>query len=762
MKLFLVIVALIATTAYGAVTPSGFATLSGDVHYYKQNTATFAVAGTNCFSRLRGAKKMFSADPGAYAAYVTGSLSDNGDSDLEGYGFHWKSSTAGTQELILPDGYWSYSVDCTASGGTNILTKFKIDTVAPISAVTAALDYDPSPSDRTAYSFAVSSSDYHGTTSMLAGVTALPNPAYDSTYKVTVAAEIAGITYQYKLDNGNFKAVTGAAFALTAQAAGAHCVEVRAIDILGNIEAFPAVYCWTVETYTKETGCTFSYSTNGASYATTTASSVSLSGLPDGINTFTILADDMYGNPTDSSMLNTFSWTIDTAKPVTTFTTSGTWGVTEAPTSTKGSFTYTSSEASSFFKYAIDGGASVLELTTAPQVFPTGTFAVSSCSGSGHSFSVNAIDAVGNIGGSATDSFTVEPINTFLSVTNAVSGSVVNLGTAIFQISALVDETAPTSYSYEYKVDDGAYIKGKHFPRFGVRGLADGHHTITARAMTTGGCTDPTPIKIPFTIDTTKPSTSLNCPVSPLNTMDLTVHGYVDDNSVSTAGTQYKLNDGTYTSPGVPVVCPSPGVPGCAANTFAIQLNHLQEGPYTLFAKSTDLAGLTGEETSCTWVVDMGPPETMVLQGPPTPQMMGENSSFKFGCMETSCVFYYSVDSEDSVDYVLSEHDTVHLGELAAGVHTIRVYAMDAAGNADPTPAAYTWTIYDKPMYGDYCETCAFSYKGRGAPSPRPSTPGLRAPRPSTPKAFEPISSKFLHGVSGPIPIVDPYADAEL
>jgi len=739
MKLFLVIVALIATTAYGVVTPSGFATQSGGVYYYNQNTATFAVPVANCFSRLRGAKKMFSADPAAYAAYVAGSLSDNDDSDLEGYGFHWKSSTGGLQTLTLPDGYWSYSVDCSANaGGANELTKFKIDTVAPISAVTAALDYDPSPSDRTAYSFAMSSSDYHGTTSMLAGVTALPNPAYDSTYKVTVAAEIAGITYQYKLDNGNFKAVTGAAFALAAQAAGPHCVEVRAIDILGNIEAFPAVYCWTVETYTKETGCTFSYSTNGASYATTTASSVSLSGLPDGINTFTILADDMYGNPTDSSMLNTFSWTIDTAKPVTTFATSGTWGVTEVPTSTKGSFTYTSSEASSFFKYAIDGGASVLALTAATQVFPTGTFAVSSCSGSGHSFSVNAIDAVGNIGGSATDSFTVEPINTGLSLTEAVSGNVVNHGTAIFQISALVDEIAPTSYSYEYKVDGGAYIKGKHFPRFGVRGLADGHHTITARAMTTGGCKDPSPVTVAFTVDTTKPTTTLNCPVSPSNAMDLTVYGYVDDMSVSAAGTQFKLQaNGIYSNPGMPVV----PCAGCKANTFAIQLSHLQEGSYTLFAKSTDLAGLTGEETSCTWVVDMGPPETMVLQGPPTPQMMGETPSFKFGCMETSCLFMYNVDG---LGYVESEHDTVHLGDLPEGVHTIQVYAVDAAGNADPTPAGYTWTIYGNTMYGKYCDTCAFTYKG------------------ATPKTFKPISSKFLHGVSGPIPIVDPYADAEL
>jgi len=121
--------------------------------------------------------------------------------------------------------------------------------------------------------------------------------------------------------------------------------------------------------------------------------------------------------------------------------------------------------------------------------------------------------------------------------------------------------------------------------------------------------------------------------------------------------------------------------------------------------------------------------------------MMGETPSFKFGCMETSCLFMYNVDG---LGYVESEHDTVHLGDLPEGVHTIQVYAVDAAGNADPTPAGYTWTIYGNTMYGKYCDTCAFTYKG------------------ATPKTFKPISSKFLHGVSGPIPIVDPYADAEL
>eukprot|EP00959_Pyramimonas_sp_CCMP1952_P456606 9473456-Pyramimonas_sp.AAC.1 len=85
------------------------------------------------------------------------------------------------------------------------------------------------------------------------------------------------------------------------------------------------------------------------------------------------------------------------------------------------------------------------------QEFPTNSFAVSKCAGTEHSFAVYAVDMTGNVGDMVKDSFTVEPINTYLTLANAVSGDVVNGATAVFTISAIVDNTAPSSFSYEYK-----------------------------------------------------------------------------------------------------------------------------------------------------------------------------------------------------------------------------------------------------------------------------------------------------------------------
>jgi hypothetical protein len=36
--------------------------------------------------------------------------------------------------------------------------------------------------------------------------------------------------------------------------------------------------------------------------------------------------------------------------------------------------------------------------------------------------------------------------------------------------------------------------------------------------------------------------------------------------------------------------------------------------------------------------------------------------------------------------------------DLAQGVHTFQVRARDAAGNVDPTPATYTWTVTRMPV----------------------------------------------------------------
>jgi hypothetical protein len=118
-------------------------------------------------------------------------------------------------------------------------------------------------------------------------------------------------------------------------------------------------------------------------------------------------------------------------------------------TETSRTFTWGSGESSSYFKYMIDDG--VTSFTTEESMaFASGSFAVSSCSGTSHSFAVAAIDAVGNVGSYKTKAFTVEPINTALTLDNAAVETTVSGTSATFSVSAVVDTSSTTSFTFQY------------------------------------------------------------------------------------------------------------------------------------------------------------------------------------------------------------------------------------------------------------------------------------------------------------------------
>mmetsp|Transcript_22663 Transcript_22663/g.27365 ORF Transcript_22663/g.27365 Transcript_22663/m.27365 type:complete len:782 (+) Transcript_22663:48-2393(+) len=694
------------------------------IHEYRSIAIEWDSLASSCYCRLRASKNAMSPTPGDYGAYVKGSLysaANIADNELEGYGHDWtpcqddKTGTTAYDSATysgLADGYYLFTFSCTMNNQWQAEDfAFKIDNASPLTTIAPQLagGYDPSPKSRASYSFTLTTTEYHGNTASIP-TSFLPNPAYSALNVVTDATEKAGIKYHYKVDNdAAYTTVSGTTTITIPQLApGPHCLSVKAEDLAQNPEMYDAMYCWTVETFEKTTGCTFSYALGAAEYVSTGSNGYAdLSGLSDGSQSFKVKAFDMYNNPTAAADENTFTWTVDTTKPTASFTAAGTWSDTElvtykGPTSTKGTFKYQSSEAGSFFKYQVDGGVFVTAGTTTTQTFATGTFAVSSCSATAHSFGVKAIDPVGNVGDVATSSFEVEPINTFLYLRINGLDATQNINpssTAVFRIKAMVDTSYPSVFSYEYKIDGGAWIKGVHFPEFGIKGLADGTHTVEARAISTSGCYDPSPVVLSFQVDTTKPVTTFEPVPSPSNLATITVLGKVHDETINTAGTQYRLGSAAYSTPGNPVTT-TDGV-------FAITLNNLVEGSYTLYAQSTDKAGLTSDEASVSWIVDFGAPETMILSGPPTPAYVDADVVFRFACSEADCTYEYDVDGTGS--WTTLTTSTLKLNDISPGVHTLQVYAIDAANNKDLTPAAYTWSTYAGEMYGEYCDACSFS-----------------------------------------------------
>jgi len=92
-----------------------------------------------------------------------------------------------------------------------------------------------------------------------------------------------------------------------------------------------------------------------------------------------------------------------------------------------------------------------------------------------------------------------------------------------------------------------------------------------------------------------------------------------------------------------------------------------------------------------TVVVDGTPPNTTITSGPP--MLTNQTSaSFSFSSNELGGSFECSLDGATFASCTAASYSG-----LADGSHTFRVRAIDAAGNSDPTPAAYTWTVETRP-----------------------------------------------------------------
>ncbi|HEU0023678.1 MAG TPA: DNRLRE domain-containing protein [Thermoleophilaceae bacterium] len=86
---------------------------------------------------------------------------------------------------------------------------------------------------------------------------------------------------------------------------------------------------------------------------------------------------------------------------------------------------------------------------------------------------------------------------------------------------------------------------------------------------------------------------------------------------------------------------------------------------------------------------DTTAPET-TLTGGPSGSVASTSASFTFSSSEAGSTFQCSLDSTTA--YGACSSPKAYTG-LAAGSHTFRVRAIDAAGNVDATPATRSWTV---------------------------------------------------------------------
>ena len=197
----------------------------------------------------------------------------------------------------------------------------------------------------------------------------------------------------------------------------------------------------------------------------------------------------------------------------------------------------------------------------------------------------------------------------------------------------------------------------------------DGSHIFKVRATDslnhTGG-----PTTFSWTIDTTPPPAPA-IGSGPANPTNLASASFVFADSEQGLSFECQRDGGVFSA------CTSPAsYPG------------LPDGAHTFAVRATDAAGNTGATASKGWTVDTVPPNTTIGSTPPAVSSSG-SASFGFASTEPGSTFACSVDGGT---FASCSSPQSYSG-LSNGAHAFQVSATDAAGNSDPTAAAYSWQV---------------------------------------------------------------------
>ena len=208
-------------------------------------------------------------------------------------------------------------------------------------------------------------------------------------------------------------------------------------------------------------------------------------------------------------------------------------------------------------------------------------------------------------------------------------------------------------------------------------GIAHGEHEFRVRALSPAGSADPTPAVHRWTSgDMTPPVVTIHSgpPASGEATTATFTFGSDDPDA------QYRC-----TLDGVEHFCSSPV-------TYA----DLTPGREYTFSVEPTKPWLLVPAESAEWsfsITDTTAPETTITAGPAPELLPDVTARFQFVSNEPAATFECALDS-GAWEACEPPHD---LGGLDAGAHTLRVRAVDLAGNADATPATHTWAVIGPP-----------------------------------------------------------------
>jgi hypothetical protein len=200
-------------------------------------------------------------------------------------------------------------------------------------------------------------------------------------------------------------------------------------------------------------------------------------------------------------------------------------------------------------------------------------------------------------------------------------------------------------------------------------GLAEGPHRLRVRATGPAGRREVSPKDHAWTIDLTAPVLRLESAPPPMAGSRLAVFELAC--SEVDCAMACRLDTGAALD--------------CAGEW---RLEDVPEGPHRFELTASDAAGHRAEPLVHEWTVDVTPPDTLVESGPPS---VGAPASarFVFRASEPDCVYQCELDGGVYGRCA----NPYEVDGLAPGLHVLSVWAEDAAGNRDPSPTRYEWTV---------------------------------------------------------------------
>jgi hypothetical protein len=286
-----------------------------------------------------------------------------------------------------------------------------------------------------------------------------------------------------------------------------------------------------------------------------------------------------------------------------------------------------------------------------------------------HTFTVQALDALGLVGPKTGYAWTIDRTPPETTIDSHPDATILT-DSATFAFSSNEDGA-----TFLCKLDAAPY-RTCDSPMT-LSALGDGTHVFRVAAIDRAGNADSTPDSFTFQVHTVPGAPTITSgPAAGSVTRPRPIFGFDAPYAV-----RYQCRyDAKAFAPCSGAQSDTPSTP-------------LADGPHTFEVGGIGGTGTPGPSTTRSFTVDGTPPQTTIVQGP----VYGTDQStarFTFTSSEAGSTFYCRMDT---APHQHCDSGSFTARNLADGTHVFRVTAVDRAGNRDPTPAVRTFTVDTSP-----------------------------------------------------------------